>query len=267
MASQHAFELAAGDRFAFGKNWRNYLTTVDQDQLNAAVRSIQDLMDVVDLRGKTVLDIGSGSGLFSLAARRLGATVVSIDYDPESVVCTAALKAAHYPDDAGWTVQSGSVLDPGFMASLGRHDVVYSWGVLHHTGNMYEAFSLVVPNVAPGGRLCIAIYNDQGRLSRYWKAVKRTYNSSAIGKALMLALHMPYLFGLRWLVRTLQRRPVERGMSLWYDMFDWLGGLPFEVAKPEAVFDFFRARGFELERLKTCGGRTGCNEFVLRRKS
>jgi 2-polyprenyl-6-hydroxyphenyl methylase/3-demethylubiquinone-9 3-methyltransferase len=267
MASQHASELAAGDRFAFGKNWRNYLTTFDADQLDAAERSIKDLLGVAALRGKSFLDLGSGSGLFSLAARRLGATVVSIDYDPDSVSCTAALKAAHFPDDTGWVVRSGSALDHAFMTTLGQHDVVYSWGVLHHTGDMYGAFSRVVSTVAPGGRLCVAIYNDQGWLSRYWAAVKQVYNSGLAGKALMIVLHMPYLFGLRWLVRTIQRRPVERGMSLWYDMIDWVGGLPFEVAKPEAVFEFFHARGFALERLKTCGNRSGCNEFVLRKES
>lgn len=267
MASQHASELAAGDRFAFGDNWRKYLTNLDHERLAAAERSLQDLLGVSDLGGKTFLDLGSGSGLFSLAARRLGANVVSIDYDPESVACTSALQRAHYPDDDAWTVRPGSALDRQFMESLGEHDVVYSWGVLHHTGQMYEAFSLIVSTVAPGGRLCIAIYNDQGLLSRYWTAVKRIYNSNPIGKALMLALHMPYLLGLRWVIRTLQRRPIERGMSLWYDMIDWVGGYPFEVAKPEAVFDFFHSRGFALERMKTCGGRSGCNEFVLRKDS
>src|SRR6188474_1158131 len=114
MASQHAFELAAGDRFAFGKNWRNYLTTVDQDQLNAAVRSIQDLMDVVDLRGKTFLDIGSGSGLFSLAARRLGAHVHSFDFDPKSVACTRELRKNYFGDDDSWKIQEASALDTEF---------------------------------------------------------------------------------------------------------------------------------------------------------
>lgn len=55
-------------------------------------------------------------------------------------------------------------------------------------------------------------------------------------------------------------------MSLWYDMIDWLGGYPFEVATPEAIFRFFRDAGFVLEELRTCGGRMGCNEFVFRRR-
>ena len=85
-------------------------------------------------------------------------------------------------------------------------------------------------------------------------------------QAPLVALHAPYLYGLRWLVRQLSRRQrLERGMKLWHDMIDWVGGYPFEVARPEAVFDFYRQRGFDLQALKTCGGRQGCNEFVFRR--
>ena len=61
------------------------------------------------------------------------------------------------------------------------------------------------------------------------------------------------------------RRENERGMNRWRDVVDWVGGFPFEVASPERVFDFYRARGFELERLITCRGGHGCNSFVFRR--
>jgi 2-polyprenyl-6-hydroxyphenyl methylase/3-demethylubiquinone-9 3-methyltransferase len=59
----------------------------------------------------------------------------------------------------------------------------------------------------------------------------------------------------------------KRGMSYWHDLVDWIGGYPFEVATPEAIFDFYMARNFELIALKTCGGRCGCNEFVFRRSA
>jgi len=84
----------------------------------------------------------------------------------------------------------------------------------------------------------------------------------------VIAVHAPYLFGMRWSVRAVTGRlSLQRGMSLWHDMVDWLGGYPFEVAKPEAVSRFFSERGFELVELKTCGGRMGCNEFVFRRQA
>ena len=54
-------------------------------------------------------------------------------------------------------------------------------------------------------------------------------------------------------------------MSFWQDLIDWVGGYPFEVSTPEQIFDFYRARGFTLPRLHTCGGSLGCNEFVFRK--
>jgi 2-polyprenyl-6-hydroxyphenyl methylase/3-demethylubiquinone-9 3-methyltransferase len=159
-----------------------------------------------------------------------------------------------------------SSLDGDFVSKLGRYDVVYSWGVLHHTGDMYRGLANAAQAVDAGGRVFVAIYNDQGAISRYWTAVKRLYNRGRAWRLAMIALHVPYLLGARWVIRTARRRgSVERGMSLWHDMIDWLGGYPFEVAKPEQVFAFFAAQGFSLERMKTCGGKMGCNEFVFRK--
>lgn len=265
MSSEHAAEVSAGERFAFGKNWQRFLTRLTEDRIRQAEQSLCRMLSVQNLDDQRVLDAGSGSGLFSLAARRLGATVVSFDFDPDSVACANELKHRYCPNDSQWDIAQGSVLDERYLASLGRFDVVYSWGVLHHTGRMHQAIANVAACVAPSGRLFIAIYNDQGWVSRYWLAVKRLYNRNAIGRWLVVALHAPYLFALRWVVRAATGRSLERGMALWRDMIDWLGGYPFEVAKPEAILNALRGRGFVLEVLKTCGGRMGCNEFVFRR--
>jgi hypothetical protein len=142
--------------------------------------------------------------------------------------------------------------------------VVYSWGVLHHTGSMWDALGKVATLVANNGKLFVAIYNDQSWISRYWSIVKQCYASNIILRWVMLLVHIPYLFGLRFLVRAMTGRlDVERGMSLWYDMIDWIGGYPFEVARPEEIFSFYYAQGFHLATMKTCGGRHGCNEFVF----
>jgi 2-polyprenyl-6-hydroxyphenyl methylase/3-demethylubiquinone-9 3-methyltransferase len=55
-------------------------------------------------------------------------------------------------------------------------------------------------------------------------------------------------------------------MSIYRDVVDWIGGFPFETAKPETIFRFYRDRGFVLEELTTCGSRHGCNEFVFRKR-
>jgi 2-polyprenyl-3-methyl-5-hydroxy-6-metoxy-1,4-benzoquinol methylase len=268
IVSQHALETAAKIRFGFGANWSRFLKRLTRDRIENAETSLRKLLDVQTLSSKRLLDAGSGSGLFSLAARRLGASVHSFDFDPQSVACTAELKRRYAPSDPQWTVEEGSVLDLGYLAGLGKFDIVYSWGVLHHTGQMHQAFNNIVSCVAAGGTLVIAIYNDQGFTSRYWTAVKRLYNRSRLLRPVVIAFHFPYLVGVRFAVRALTGRlSVERGMSLWYDCIDWLGGYPFEVAKPEQILAFFRPLGFTLQNMTTCGGRHGCNEFVLRKGS
>jgi len=259
-------------RFAFGENWRRFLTSIDEPRIHEAEASLRAMIECDDLRGKSFLDVGSGSGLFSLAARRLGATVQSFDIDPDSVGCTRELRRRFYPDDPAWTVMEGSILDRGFLASLGRFDVVYSWGVLHHTGDMWTALDLAGSLVRPGGVLFIAIYNDQGRWSRYWTALKRTYcRLPPLFRPLIAVPAGIWFWGPSILMDALVLRPFqswrnyyrERGMSPWRDVIDWVGGYPFEVAKPEEIFDFFRKRNFVLRRLKTAGGSIGTNQFVL----
>src|SRR5438128_11957621 len=103
-------------RFPFGKNWSRFLSLLDDDRIAEAERSLRGMLDVSDLRELTFLDAGSGSGLFSLAAKRLGAKRVhSFDYDENSVACTRELKRRFFPHDADWIVEQGSVLDEAYL--------------------------------------------------------------------------------------------------------------------------------------------------------
>lgn len=264
----------AAERFAFGRNWQAYLASIDEERIREAERSLMTMLDVEDLSRRSFVDIGCGSGLFSLAARRLGAQVMSIDFDADAVACTEALRSADAAGDPQWVIAQGSILDGDLVSQLGQFDVVYSWGVLHHTGHLWPALANAIQLVKPGGQLFIAIYNDQGRASRRWGWVKQRYvRASRLGRALLLGVSFLRLWGPTLVrdslrlhpLRTWRARHAERGMDPWRDMVDWVGGYPFEVAKPEAVFDFCRARGLQMTRMVTCAGGLGCNEFVFER--
>lgn len=271
----NAAEIARGERFQFGENWSQFLSAIDEERIQQAETSLKEMLEVESLAGKTFLDIGSGSGLFSLAARRLGARVHSFDFDPKSVYCTTELRKNHFRDDDSWKIQEASVLDGEFMKSLGQFDIVYSWGVLHHTGDLWTALENAQQRVAPEGKFFIALYNDTGSQSTRWLHIKKTYNSlPGILRPPFAALAMAPQEFKQLVSSIVLLRPgryidswtkyrQNRGMTKWRDIVDWVGGYPYEVSTPDQVFDFARERGFLLTKLKCGRVGLGCNEFVF----
>lgn len=261
-------------RFEFGRNWWAFLTTVDEPHVTLAEKSLADLLRMESLRGRRFLDVGCGSGLSSLAALRLGAQVLSFDFDMQCVATTRALKERFASGDPAWRIEQGSVLDGNYLAGLGQWDIVYSWGVLHHTGALWLALESLLQSVAQNGLLAIAIYNDEGLPSRLWRVVKRSYVSVPPLRPVLLAfsaavLWAPSLFR-DFLKGRLTSWPTsyrnQRAMSRWHDLVDWVGGYPFEVATPRQITAFCELRGYRLERLISTQ-RLGCNEFCFRKVS
>lgn len=253
------------ERFAFGKNWRDFCGRLQHEDYLAAKESLKKLTP--DLQGKTFLDVGCGSGLFSIAASALGAKkVLGFDFDENSISTSRKMldTVSQWDGDVKKDkieFKVESILNENI--NLGQYDVVYSWGVLHHTGNMYAAFDYVKNLVAEKGTLVLAIYNKHFT-SPIWKLVKHTYVKSPklIKKILIF---MILIIKFPWVLIILRQNPFkkERGMHFYTDIVDWVGGYPYEYASVSEVADFFQARGFRLTKLTKTKGFTGCNEFVF----
>ena len=126
------------DRFEFGKNWESFSPLIDEEAIRKAEDRMALFLGTRDLSGRTFLDVGCGSGLHALVALRFGAKeVVAIDVDPDSVSTAGAVLERNWPG-TNKTVRQVSVFDLE-KERFGEFDIVYSWGVLHHTGDMNRA--------------------------------------------------------------------------------------------------------------------------------
>lgn len=260
--------------FPFGKNWQTFLRYVDEERIKQAQMSLRAFLQVSDLRGRTFVDVGCGSGLFSYAAFLLGATrIVSFDVDPLAVAC-----CKWFFEKAGsprcWEIHQGSVLVDQFISKLGVFDVVYAWGALHHTGDMRRAISNAAKLVNRGGYYYLTIYNKVEGLagSAFWLKIKKKYNSSsAFGRFVLRMLFMTAYVGLSILklrnpARQLRDHETTRGMHWRSDMSDWLGGYPYEYATVQEVLELMSAEhgDFGLRNLRVAKGIEN-NWYLFRR--
>lgn len=273
--------LDADSHFAFGENWASYAKHIGPEQIAEAERSLRRLLADESLTGKRLLDIGCGSGLHSLAALRLGAReVLAVDIDEKSVATTRGVLRQHAPLGR-YAVECVSVfdLDPEIH---GQFDMVYSWGVLHHTGDLDRALRCASHMVAPGGLFIFALYRKT-LMCTFWKIEKRWYAhakpaTQKFARILYLSL---YRAGL-WLRGRQFKDHVNsyktRGMDFYHDVHDWLGGYPYESISPREVsdkmtqLDLAPMRSFvHLGRLGRLLGRnigflgSGCDEYVYLR--
>ena len=266
------------ERFLFGKNWEKFSKNIDTQNIKYSCDSLKELLKVSTLKGKTFLDIGCGSGIHSIAALKLGAKKVeAFDYDIDSVKTSKKILKKFCPKN-NWSVKQASILDNKNEFFKKKFDYIYSWGVLHHTGDMWKALDNVVKITKKNTIIAIAIYNDQGGASKRWLFIKKIYNKYPNNEKNLILFFFFLFFELRnILVRVLYRKNIfsledwrlrkkNRGMSVLTDLNDWIGGYPFEVSSPERIFNYFKDKGFILINLKTCGGGPGCNEYVFKKK-
>jgi 2-polyprenyl-6-hydroxyphenyl methylase/3-demethylubiquinone-9 3-methyltransferase len=243
--------LSSDAHFAFGKNWIDYAKKIDEARIAQAVSDLQRLSGRKDFEGLSFLDIGCGSGLHSLAAVRMGAVrVVGVDIDADSVSASRNT-LAHFAPEADTRFDVTSVFDMN-QQSHGGFDLVYSWGVLHHTGDMYRALTTTASLIHPGGTFMVALYKET-QFCGMWRVIKRWY-SKASPKSQGRA--RSFYVGLQRFAHKIRGRDFDkyiqtysksRGMDFYNDVHDWLGGYPYESISPEDCHAFFSKHGFQLE--------------------
>lgn len=260
-------------RFGFGANWADYIDkNFSDERVEISRRHLLAFLKLEDLKSKTFLDIGCGSGLHSLAAWRSGAErVVSFDYDQHSVATTKKLHELS-GSPKNWVIMQGSVLDEAFMDSLPKSDIVYSWGVLHHTGNMWEAIKNAARCVHRSSVFYIALYSTDVYVdppAEYWLKIKREYNFASPMKKIWMEWRYAWKDSIKGcLIRGknplahMREYRLSRGMSYWHDVRDWLGGYPMEFAGNKETEIFARKElNLELIHIKAGEGNT---EFLFR---
>jgi len=253
--------------FSFGKNWQSYLTRISESQIKDSIQDIIEWVKKENIVGKKILDIGSGSGIHSLAFYKLGVKeVVSFDLDSASVEATRSLWIKTGKPSC-WKIFKGSILDKEFLENLDQYDMVYSWGVLHHTGKIWEAIKNAAILVKDSGFFLISIYVKGPNYIKHLQLKKKYNNSSFIGKKLMeIAMILERMYNrikhhqnpLKW------NEQKKRGMDTYHDIVDWLGGLPYEVASTSEVISFCKKLGFNLIRLKEAT-EGGCNVYLFQK--
>ena len=257
--------------FSFGKNWEEFISrNFSPERVEISRKCILEFLGLSNLSGRYFLDVGCGSGLSSLAALKADAAkILSFDVDPYSVKTTEKLREME-GNPSNWTVLKGSILDKNFLANIDPADIVYSWGVLHHSGKMWEALENTANLMKKDGLLYIALYTTNNK-SGYWLKTKKRYNrASTLGKKWMQFTYMvrytivPQLFRLKNPLAYIRNYKQSRGMSYLTDLKDWLGGYPYEDAKIEEVFKFCRNKlSLELINIKTG---EACTEYLFQRK-
>ncbi len=262
-------------RFSFGSNWESYSKHINEERIHEAIAALSKLIPLQCYQGKTFLDIGCGSGLHSLAALRLGFTkVVALDIDPSSVRTTQQVLQNHAPNQE-WSVQELSIFDAN-PDSLGTFDVVYSWGVLHHTGDMYNAIRCAAKFVKPNGLLALALYRKT-LLCTFWKWEKRLYNNGPAWFPKLSQFIFKSLFLTRLILKGsnplsyIHSYKQNRGMDWHHDIIDWIGGYPYESISVPELKTFAKTLNFEVIKEFTQKQRfglfgAGCDEYCLRAK-
>jgi len=262
------------NNFSFGNNWKDFLKRISPQQIDNSQTSLLELIAPFKIKGKSFIDVGCGSGLFSLAAHNLNASkVTSLDIDNDSIHCCESLRKVNYKKRE-WKIIKGSILNTSLIKKLGKYDIVFSWGVLHHTGDMYKAFGNIKYLCKIDTIFILAIYNKLEDLnsllsgsSKNWLKIKSIYSrSNNIIKKIIEFLYYAWFF-IGYIITN--RNPFsyikeykQRGMNFVTDIKDWLGGYPYEFATSDELINYFSKQGFCVKKIISSNN-LGCHQIVF----
>ena len=254
--------------FDFGKNWERYSDFLTTEQLQTAQKSLSENLGPDGLRNKSFIDIGCGSGIFSICAGLLGSKrVVGMDVNDKCVEISRKNSERFINRETKPEFIQESILNREGINKLGRFDVVYAWGSLHHTGDMKKAIEISSQLVNSGGIFWLAIYNKHFS-SPLWKRIKYFYNHAGIPvRKMMVYFFLGVIFIAKFLVTFKNPLAKERGMDFFYDVVDWVGGYPYEYASTGEIVSQVEELGFRTLKVVPAEVPTGCNEYLFLKKS
>lgn len=260
-------------QFDFGQNWDEFSKhSLTPEKVQQAVLNFSELVDSIDLENKSFLDIGFGQGLGLLTATALKAKTVGCDINPKcGYVLDQNKKFFPQIEQVKIPVIIGSILDDSVIKKIsdqspdknGNYAIVHSWGVLHHTGKMWEAINNAANLVSDKGIFIIAIYNRHWS-SLMWKFIKWFYNiSPRFIKWVIINFFYVVIAIAKFLVTGKNPFKTKRGMNFYYDVIDWVGGYPYEYASKDEIKNFVEKKGYKLIKFNKARVPTGCNEFIF----
>jgi 2-polyprenyl-6-hydroxyphenyl methylase/3-demethylubiquinone-9 3-methyltransferase len=214
------------------------------------------------VKGKNVLDGGSGSGMVSVGFALLGANVTGVDITPQCVE-NGKRNAERFGVQCRFFCKDLTDLDLGNE----RFDIVYSWGVIHHSEDARKSFSNLAKHLKPGGEMVLAVYLKT-YLSGFWNFSRVFYQKAPKWfQSIFRESGSCFLNGVDFIKKLIfgKSRYMLRGTNNKELINDWFGVPHRTFHSYDEVFQWFRENGLNYKLVNPATGRfKSTSNFVVR---